>query len=106
MHNSKEKNTTPWHILSSEEIFTKLKTQTSGLSEEEISERLATYGSNLLTESENISPMKLFIQQFNNYLIIILLFAVFLSTFVGEFVDAVVIAVIIFFAAGLGFIQE
>ena len=106
MHNSKEEIKTPWHILSSEEIFTKLNTKTSGLSEEEISERLSTFGPNLLTESENISPMKLFLQQFNNYLIIILLFAVFLSAFVGEFVDAVVIAVIIFFAAGLGFMQE
>ena len=46
------------------------------------------------------------LEQFKNILIIILLFAVVLSAFLGEITDAIVIFIIILFAAGLGFIQE
>lgn len=95
-----------WHSLSPEEIYEKLHTSPNGLASNEIPERLINYGHNVLAASETISAFNLFLQQFNNYLIIILLFAVALSSLVGEFVDAIVISIIIVFAAGLGFIQE
>ena len=99
-------NVISWHSLSSEEVFEKLETNSNGLSSKEVSRRLGYYGPNKLLDSKHISGLKLFLGQFNNYLIIILLLAVLLSAFVGEYVDAIVILVIIIFAAGLGFIQE
>ena len=51
-------------------------------------------------------PWRLFLEQFKDLLIIILLVAVVLSAILGETVDAIVIFIIILFAAGLGFIQE
>jgi len=48
----------------------------------------------------------LFLNQFKNVLVIILLVAIALSALVGEIVDAAIIAVIVLFVAVLGFIQE
>ena len=77
-----------------------------GLSQEEAQRRLAQFGHNELAAGEKVSPWKIFLEQFKNFLIIILLVAVVLSAIVGEVADAVVIFVIVLFAAGLGFIQE
>ena len=57
-------------------------------------------------EKEKSSPWAIFLEQFKNFLIIILLVAIVLSAVLGEVADAIVIAVIVIFAAGLGFIQE
>jgi Ca2+-transporting ATPase len=77
-----------------------------GLSEAEIRSRLEKYGYNELKKEEGISPFTLFINQFKNILIIILLIATVLSALVGETFDAALILVIVVFCAVLGFIQE
>ncbi|MDI6815118.1 MAG: cation-translocating P-type ATPase, partial [Dehalococcoidales bacterium] len=68
--------------------------------------RLAQFGPNELVKKEKISPWKIFLEQFKSVLIIILLIAVALSAFIGEVVDAILIAVIVTFCCVLGFIQE
>jgi Ca2+-transporting ATPase len=78
----------------------------TGLSEDEVKRRLDQYGYNELKKEEKISPFILFINQFKNILIVILLVAIVLSALVGEVVDAAIIAVIVVFCAVLGFIQE
>jgi Ca2+-transporting ATPase len=78
----------------------------SGLTDEEVKNRLEKYGLNELRKEERISPYTLFINQFKNILIIILLVAVVLSALVGEMIDAAIILVIVIFCAVLGFIQE
>ena len=67
---------------------------------------LRHYGYNELKKEEGISPFTLFINQFKNILIIILLVATVLSALVGEIFDAGLILVIVLFCAVLGFIQE
>jgi len=76
------------------------------LSQEEARRRLNQYGPNELVKKSRIPPWKLFLEQFKNFLIILLLFAVTVSAVLGEVVDAILIGAIVFFAAGLGFIQE
>jgi Ca2+-transporting ATPase len=77
-----------------------------GLTDAEVKRRLDQYGYNELKKEDKISPFILFINQFKNILIIILLVAIVLSALVGEVVDAAIIAVIVVFCAVLGFIQE
>lgn len=77
-----------------------------GLSDEEVRIRLEKYGHNELKKERPTSPFTLFINQFKNILIIILLIAIGLSAVVGEVMDAAIIGVIIIFCAVLGFIQE
>jgi Ca2+-transporting ATPase len=95
-----------WHNLEVSEVLASLDSKRDGLSQEETQSRLAQFGYNELAAGEKVSPWKIFLEQFKNFLIIILLVAVVLSAIVGEVADAIVIFVIILFAAGLGFIQE
>jgi len=96
----------PWYRLSSGEVLTVLGSDRGGLSQAEAADRLEKYGYNELEDEDRVSPLRLLLEQFKNVLIIILLIAVALSAFLGEVTDAIVILVIIVFAAGLGFLQE
>ena len=77
-----------------------------GLSTAEARRRLSEYGANELAESRRASPWGILAEQFKNVLIIILLVAVALSAFLGHTIEALAIAVIVLFAAVLGFYQE
>ncbi|MBI4296605.1 MAG: HAD-IC family P-type ATPase, partial [Chloroflexi bacterium] len=98
--------TANWHNLETESVLAALNSAQGGLSQSEAESRLAEFGPNELVRKKKVSPWMLFLEQFKNLLIIILLVAVGLSAALGEVVDAIVIGVIIVFAAGLGFIQE
>ncbi|MFQ6134899.1 MAG: cation-translocating P-type ATPase, partial [Nitrososphaerales archaeon] len=77
-----------------------------GLSSEEASRRLEEYGPNELQEEKRVSPFKILLEQFRQFLIIILLIATTISLLVGEVTDAIVIFAIVVASAILGFIQE
>ena len=96
----------PWHALKTEEAMDELKTSEKGLTTQEVQSRLATYGLNELKKEKGKSPIKLFLGQFTNVLMIILLIATGLSIAVGETVDAIIILVIVIASAVLGFTQE
>ena len=78
----------------------------AGLSEQEAARRLAEYGPNELEAGHAIAPWRLLLDQLKNVLILILLVAVGLSAVLGHTTEAVVITVIVLFAALLGFVQE
>jgi Ca2+-transporting ATPase len=101
-----ETKPTNWYNLSVEEVLSGLNSSRDGLSPKEAARRLAEYGPNELREANKISPWVILLEQFKSFLIIILLAAVALSALLGEVTDAIVIFIIIVFAAGLGFIQE
>jgi len=98
---------TSWHSMESARVLKDLNTDLhTGLSDDEVKSRLEKYGYNELKKEEGVSPFTLFINQFKNILIIILLIATVLSALVGETFDAALILVIVVFCAVLGFIQE
>lgn len=95
-----------WYNLEIPEVLTSLRSSRRGLSQEEAQHRLDEFGPNELVEKEKVSAWKIFLEQFKSFLLIILLVAVALSAVLGEIADAIVIFIIILFAAGLGFVQE
>jgi len=96
-----------WHSIEAAQVVKELNTDPhKGLTEGEVKSRLEKYGYNELKKEEAVSPFTLFINQFKNILIIILLIATALSAVVGETFDAALILVIVVFCAVLGFIQE
>ena len=100
--------TTPLcHSMDVDAVLKELKVDPlKGLASEEAANRLGQYGPNELLHEEKASPWTLFFNQFKNILIVILIVATMLSAFVGEYVDAVIILVIMVFCAVLGFVQE
>ena len=96
-----------WHTLTEEELFEELQADPSqGLSEEEAQKRLAWHGPNELEVEEAPSALRIFLRQFKNVLIIILLIAAAFSLLAGESIDAQLILLIVLLSAGLGFLQE
>ena len=74
-----------WHAQDVQQVLKGLDTDIhSGLTDEEVKHRIETYGYNELKKEESISPLTLFINQFKNILIIILLIATVLSALVGR----------------------
>ncbi|MGZ5496116.1 MAG: cation-transporting P-type ATPase, partial [Candidatus Aminicenantales bacterium] len=100
-------NETKWHSLDVADALKTLATDPrQGLDDDEAARRLAANGPNELKKEDRISPWTIFLGQFKNILIIILLVATVLSAAVGEIFDAALIFVIVVFCALLGFFQE
>src|ERR687893_1139013 len=96
----------PWHALTVEDSFERLKSAPRGLTAAEAARRLEEFGPNELQAAGRVSPWAILLEQFKNVLIIILLLATALSAFLGHGVEAIAITVIVLFAVVLGFVQE
>ncbi len=94
------------HALNPEEAMQELKVEEKGLDSQEAQNRLGTYGANELTKEKGTSPIKLFLGQFTDILMIILLIATGLSVAIGETIDALIILAIVIATATLGFFEE
>lgn len=77
-----------------------------GLSRDEAERRLKKYGPNQLEKKESISPLKIFVSQFNDFIIWVLIAATFISGLMGETADAITILIIVIMNAIMGFVQE
>ncbi len=95
-----------WYVMEVNEVLKSLNSGLEGLTRSEVSTRLEKYGANELAEKEKISALKIFIDQFKSFLIIILLAATVVSAFIGEWLDAIIIFAIVIACALLGLYQE
>ncbi len=96
-----------WHAMDAGAVVETLVSDAQrGLDGDEARRRLELHGPNELTQEKKAPAWKLFLAQFNNVLIVILIVATILSAVVGEYVDAGIILVIVLFCAILGFVQE
>lgn len=95
-----------WHLYSINEIIYKLETSFSGLTPEEAKNRLVIFGPNEIEKHEKLSPLKIFLSQFTNLLILILIVATGIALYIGEDIEAIAILMIIILAGFLGFFQE
>lgn len=95
-----------WHTLSIDQIFETLKTNANGLESSEVEKRQKEQGLNQLDEKKKASLFTLFLSQFVNPLIIILLIASAMKFTIGSFLDAVVIVITILVMVLVAFIQE
>ena len=94
-----------------EELYKRLETNVKGLTEEEATKRLQRDGENKLAERKKKSNFAMFISQFNDFMIILLIFASVFSAGISfvrneSYVDSIIIIVIVIINAILSFIQE
>jgi len=96
-----------WHSLEAGEIFRMFDTTPdSGLGEEEAKKRLGVCGPNELREAPRPGLLSLILEQFNNFIVIVLLIASIISAVLGDIVEALAILAIVILNAILGVIQE
>ena len=96
-----------WHTLTADEATQHLETDLqSGLSSERAASRLAYFGPNALQEKRARSPWRMLIDQFADFMIIVLICAAVISGIVGDVEDTVAIIVIVILNAVIGFVQE
>lgn len=95
-----------WQALSPDDALQELETSRDGLDEEEVRRRQERYGPNKLPEKKLDSVVVVFLKQFLDPLIYVLLFAGAVSLAIGHWSDAIFIFAVLVFNATLGTIQE
>ncbi len=95
-----------WHRLSVKEALSELKSAAQGISDEEARLRLAAYGPNELVAWKRRTALTMFLGQFGDFMILVLIAAAVISGVIGDVSDAIAIAVIVLLNAVLGFSQE
>jgi len=96
----------PYHRITAAEALEKLGTDHKGLSPAEAETRRKTVGENVLEEKGGVHPVLLFLKQFKDMLIVILVVAAVVAWLAGKMTDVYVIIGVIFFNAIIGFVQE
>ena len=97
---------TDWHLIDTAEALQRLETSEAGLSNAEARQRQEQHGPNALPETRRRSPAIMFLRQFTDFMIVILLVAALISGFVGEPQDTIAILVIVVLNAIFGTVQE
>lgn len=102
-----------WHTLKIEEVRRKLRTNfDKGLTYDEVEIRRAKYGVNELTETKKTSIFIKFLNQFKDFMIIILIIAAIISAGLSylqktnEYIDSIIIIAIVVLNAIMGVVQE
>ena len=96
-----------WHQLTSQEVIQQLDTDlANGLSSSEAARRAEQYGPNELVERGAKGPWAILLEQFTGIMIIILLVSAVISVLLAEYIDAIVILIIVILNGLLGFTQE
>ncbi|TMW73160.1 cation-translocating P-type ATPase [Alteribacter natronophilus] len=96
-----------WYEMEAEEVERAIDTDaSSGLNEEEALVRLKKHGLNKIDDGRRTPLFFLFISQFKDFMVLVLLAATLISGLLGEYIDAVTIMIIVLLNGFLGFFQE
>ena len=110
----------PWHSMEVEEVLRELNVDKEGLTAEEASKRLGKYGYNELKEKKRRTALQMFLSEFKDVFILLLIAATILSVIIGyydlmrgeaksfldAYTDAITIGLIVILVAAAGFVQE
>ncbi len=95
-----------WHNYPLEDVYEKAASGPQGLSAQEAARRLEQYGPNELQEKKKKPAWVLFLLQFKDFMILVLIAAAVISGVVGDLTDTIIILVIVLLNAIIGFVQE
>ncbi|MCS7096209.1 MAG: cation-translocating P-type ATPase [Nitrososphaerota archaeon] len=108
----------PWHSMVEDEILRELSSRREGLSSQEAIERLRKYGYNEITKVKRRTALQMFLDEFRDIFILLLIAATVFSAIIGywemlhggefmeSFADTITIGAIILLCAVTGFVQE
>jgi Ca2+-transporting ATPase len=88
------------------QLYSRLETTSSGLSTKEALKRIRKFGANEISNEKKLSAIRIFLTQFENWLMLILIAAAFTAFFLGSRIESLVIISLVFLSGFFGFIQE
>ena len=97
---------TDFYRKSSEEVMKTLGVTDQGLSQDGVQQKREEYGFNELEEGKRKSVFRVFLEQFKDFLVIILMVAAIISAFLGEMESTIVIMIVVILNAVLGTVQH
>lgn len=94
-----------YYQMSADEVRMQVNGKLTPLTDEEVKAHQEQYGKNELTEGKKKSTFQIFLEQFKDFLVIILIIAAIVSGFMGDVESAAVILIVITMNAILGTVQ-
>ena len=95
-----------WWQSSIQDVFKNLSTSQQGLADDSAKSRLTEVGPNELIEKKRKPPLTIFLNQFKDFMIVVLLAAAIIAGIAGDLTDTLIIVVIVVLNAIVGFVQE
>lgn len=99
-------NMTGWYVKEEEQVLKELDTSKEGLSGDAVIKRREKYGKNELAEAGHKCTLRIFLEQFQDFLVILLIAAALVSGMLGDMESSLVILVVITMNAVLGTLQH
>jgi Ca2+-transporting ATPase len=102
-----DRETTAWHALAGQDVAEKFGVNPgTGLSAQTATDRLSRRGANAIREKPPRALWRMFVDQFTDFMILVLIAAAVVSGVIGDVKDTLAIVVIVLLNAVIGFIQE
>lgn len=106
MKNPNTNQVSEWYTVSVTEAISQLgSSRITGLNSVQVEQRIHAHGLNVIQEKQRSSPWRLLLDQFTDFMILLLIGAAIISSFVGDLSDSIFIVVIIVLNATIGFVQ-
>jgi len=95
-----------WHQQNIEAVIEELGSSLQGISAANARELLLKHGPNELTEKKKKTMFMMFLDQFKDFMILVLIAAAIISGIIGDATDTIAIIMIVILNAVIGFVQE
>jgi Ca2+-transporting ATPase len=96
-----------WYQMDVERVEQKLNVSSNkGLNARQVNERRRQYGENVLQGQKKPSRWLIFLKQFQDFMVLVLLAATLIAGLLGEYIDAIAIMVIVLINGFIGYFQE
>lgn len=95
-----------YYLQTKAKVLEELKTGSGGLSSQQAKDNLTKYGKNALIEGKKKTTLQVFLEQFKDLMVIILIIAAVISAFTGELESTLVIIAVLILNAILGIVQH
>lgn len=95
-----------YYLQTKAKVLEELKTGSGGLSSQQAKDNLTKYGKNALIEGKKKTTLQVFLEQFKDLMVIILIIAAVISAFTGELESTLVIIAVLILNAILGTVQH
>lgn len=95
-----------YYLQTKAKVLEELKTSSGGLSSQQAKDNLTKYGKNALIEGKRETTLQVFLEQFKDLMVIILIIAAVISAFTGELESTLVIIAVLILNAILGTVQH